>query len=83
MDLTERIDLLLVELTQARAQLDRAGKLLADSRSTITARDARLGGAHEMLSAHHKVNEARRLIDEARAGLEIEKAALSDPRPPN
>ena len=83
MDLAERIDLLLAELTQARAQLDRAGRLLADSRSTITARDARLGGAHEVLSAHHKVDEARRLIDEARADLEIERASLSDPRTPN
>ncbi len=80
MDLVNRIESLLVELGQARAQLDRAESLLSDSRSGITARDARLGGAHELLAAHHKVQEARRLIDEARSDLEIEKATLSDPR---
>jgi hypothetical protein len=83
MDLLERIERLLLELTQARAQLDRAGTLLAESRSGISARDARLGGAHELLSASHKVHEARRLIDEARADLDIERQSLSDPRPPN
>jgi hypothetical protein len=79
MDLVARIEGLLVELGQARAQLDRAESLLAGSRSGITPRDARLGGAHELLAAHHKVQEARRLIDEATADLEIEKASLSDP----
>ena len=47
-DLGARIDELLIELRQARAQLDRAEKLLADGRAGITARDARLGGAHEL-----------------------------------
>jgi hypothetical protein len=83
MDLVGRIEQLLLELAQARAQLDKAGTLLAESRSGISARDARLGGAHEMLSASHKVDEARRLIDEARADLEIERQSLSDRRPPN
>ena len=74
---------MLVELRQARTQLDRAEKLLADGRVGITARDARLGGAHEILRAHHQVQEARRLIEEASGALELEKAALADPRPPN
>jgi DNA-binding transcriptional LysR family regulator len=39
--------------------------------------------AAEVLSAFHKVDEARRLIDEARADLEIEKASLSDHGPAN
>ena len=83
MDLVSRIDELLIELRQARAQLDRAEKMLAHGRAGITARDARLGGAHELLRAHHRVEEARRLIDEASGALEIERAALSDPRPAN
>jgi len=82
MDLASRIEELLVELRQARAQLDRAGGLLADSRAGITARDARLGGAHELLRAHHNVEEARRLIEEATSALEIEQKSLSD-RPDN
>lgn len=83
MDLVARIDALLVDLGQARAQLDRADTLLADSRSGLAPRDAKLGGAHELQSARHKIEEARRLIDEARTDLEIEKASLSDRRPPN
>jgi len=83
MNLVGRIEQLLLELGQARAQLDRAGTLLADSRSGLSARDARLGGAHELLSASHKVEEARRLIDEASADLEIERLSLSDRLPPN
>jgi len=82
-DLAARIDALLVELRQARTQLDRAEKLLADGRAVITARDARLGGAHEISSAHHQVQEARRLIDEASGSLELERASLADRRPPN
>jgi len=78
MDLVTRIEALLLDLRQAREQLDRADTMLADSRSGINARDARLGGAHELLSAHHKIEEARRLIDEASSDLEIEKASLSD-----
>jgi hypothetical protein len=83
MDLVSRIDALLIELGQARAQLDRAEKLLADGRAGIAPRDARLGGAHEILRAHHQVQEARRLIAEASEALEMEKAELTDPRPPN
>ena len=83
MDLVTRFEALLIELRQARAQLDRAEGLLASSRAGITARDARLGGAHELQSAHHKIEEARRLVDEARADLEIERASLSDRRPPH
>ena len=82
MDLASRIDELLIELRQARAQLDRAERLLADSRAGITARDARLGGAHELLRAHHQVQEARRLVEEASGALETEKASL-DRRPAN
>ena len=83
MDLVSRIDEMLIELRQARTQLDRAEKLLADGRAGITARDARLGGAHEILRAHHQVQEARRLIEEASGALELERASLADPRPPN
>lgn len=83
MDLASRIDELLIELRQARTQLDRAERLLADGRASITARDARLGGAHEILRAHHQVQEARRLIEEASGALEMEKASLADRRPPN
>lgn len=36
MDLVSRIDELLIELRQARAQLDRAERLLADSRASGT-----------------------------------------------
>jgi hypothetical protein len=82
-DLASRIDELLIELGQARTQLDRAEKLLAGGRASITARDARLGGAHELLRAHHQVQEARRLIEEASGALEIERASLADHRPPN
>jgi hypothetical protein len=82
-DLASRIAALLIELRQARAQLDRAEKLLADGRAGITARDARLGGAHELLRAHHQVQEARRLIEEASGALESEQAALTDRRPAN
>jgi hypothetical protein len=82
-DLASQIDELLIELRQASTQLDRAEKMLADGRAGITARDARLGGAHELLRAHHRVQEARRLIEEASGALEIERAALSDRRPPN
>jgi hypothetical protein len=80
-DLVSRIDGLLIELHQARAQLDRAEKLLADGRDSITARDARLGGAHELLRAHHQVQEARRLVEEASGALEIERVSLADRRP--
>lgn len=83
MDLVSRIEELLVELRQARAQLDRAESLLADSRSSITARDARLGGAHALLGAHHKVGEARRLVEGASEALEMEKVSLADRRPAN
>ena len=83
MDLASRIDEMLIELRQARTQLDRAEKLLADSRSGISARDARLGGAHELLRAHHRVEEARRLVGEASDALEIERASLADRRPAN
>jgi len=82
-DLVSRIDALLIELRQARAQLDRAEKLLADGRASITPRDARLGGAHELLHAHHQVEEARRLVEEAAGALEFEKASLADRRPAN
>jgi hypothetical protein len=82
-DLPARIDEMLVELEQARAQLDRAEKLLADGRAAITARDARLGGAHELLRAHHQVQEARRLVEEASGALAAEKASLADRRPAN
>jgi hypothetical protein len=82
-DLVSRIDELLIELRQARARLDHAEKLLADGRAGITARDARLGGAHELLRAHHEVEEARRLVEEASGALEIEKASLADRRPAN
>ena len=77
------MDALLIELRQARAQLDRAEKMLAEGRAVITARDARLGGAHEILRAHHRVQEARRRIEEASGALEMEKAALADRRPAN
>lgn len=83
MDIVSRIDELLIELRQARAQLDRAERLLADSRASITARAARLGGAHGFLSALHQVEEARRLLEEASGALEIEKATLADCRPAN
>lgn len=83
MDLPSRIDRLLVELGQARDQLDRAEKLLAEGRASITPRDARLGGAHELLNAHHRVEEARRLVQQASEALEMEKAALADRRPAN
>jgi hypothetical protein len=82
-DLVSRIDELLIELGQARRQLDRAETLLDDGRAGITARDARLGGAHALLRAHHQVQEARRLVDEASGALEIEKASVADRRPPN
>jgi hypothetical protein len=82
-DLVSRIDQLLIELRQARAQLDRAEKLLADGRASITPRDARLGGAHELQNAHHRVEEARRLVEEASGALEIEKASLADRGPAN
>lgn len=83
MDLTSRIDALLIELRQARTQLDSAEKLLADGRAGITARDARLGGAHVILRAHHQVQEARRLVEEASGALETERASLADRRPAN
>ena len=76
MDLASRIDEMLIELRKARGQLDRAERLLADGRAGITARDARLGGAHELLRAHHQVQEARRLVEEASGALEMEKASL-------
>jgi hypothetical protein len=82
-DLVSRIEEMLVELRQARTQLDRAEKLLGGGRAGISARDARLGGAHEIQRAHHQVQEARRLIEEASGALELEKASLVDPRPPN
>jgi hypothetical protein len=82
-DLVSRMEALLIELRQARAQLDRAEKLLADSRTSISPRDARLGGAHELLRAHHQVEEARRLVEDASRALEIEKAALTNHRPAN
>ena len=78
MDLVSRMEELLIELRQARAQLDRAEILLADRRSHITAREARLGGAHELLHAQHEVEEARRRVKEAAAALEIEKESLRD-----
>jgi hypothetical protein len=83
MDLASRIDVLLIDLREAREKLDRAEKSLADGRASITARDARLGGAHELLRAHHRVQEARRLVDEASGALEIEKVSLADRRPAN
>jgi hypothetical protein len=82
-DLCTRIEALLIELRQARADLDRAETLLAEARSTITARDARLGGAHELLRAQQRVEEARRLVTAASGALEMEKASLADRRPPN
>lgn len=83
MDLVSRIEELLIELRQARAKLDRAERLLAESRGTITARDARLGGAHVLLRAHHEVHEARRLVEEASGALETERASLAAGRPAN
>ena len=83
MDLASRIQEMLIELEKARGQLDRAERLLAEGRASITARDARLGGAHELLRAHHQVQEARRLVQEASGALEIERASLADRRPPN
>ena len=80
MDMAARIEEMLVELQDARARLERAEKLLADGRAAVSARDLRLGGAHELARAQHDVGEARRLVNEASAALENERDAL--PAPP-
>ncbi len=80
MDLASRMDAMLLELRAAEARLTRAERMLAEGRASITARDARLGGAHELAQAQHDVEEARRLVDEASSALAQERAALS-PRP--
>jgi hypothetical protein len=79
MDLASRIDAMIVELHDAEARLERAERLLAEGRAAVTARDLRLGGAHELARAQHDVEEARRKVDEASAALALERAALSPP----
>ena len=76
MDLASRIDAMIVELHEAQARLVRAEQQLADGRSAVSARDLRLGGAHELARAQHDVEEARRLVDQASAALAAERAAL-------
>lgn len=80
MDLTARIEEMLIELQDAQDRLARAEELLAAGRASVSARDLRLGGAHELARAQHDVAEARRLVTEAAAALEHERAAL--PAPP-
>jgi hypothetical protein len=80
MDLGARIEAMLLELDQARDRLAKVERLLADGRASITARDARLGGAHQLAQAQHAVDEARRLVTEASDALQVEMAALP-PRP--
>jgi len=82
MDLASRIEELLVELRQARAVMPARLSASRPPARSSWARDARLGGAHELLRAHHNVEEARRLIEEATSALEIEQKSLSD-RPDN
>ena len=79
MDLVSRMDAMLVELRAAEARLAGAERLLEEGRASITAREARLGGAHELAQAQHDVEEARRMVDEACAALAHERAALSSP----
>jgi hypothetical protein len=76
MDLDARIEQMLLELGDARRQLERAERMLADGRASITARDARLGGAHELAHAQHEVEVARRRVEQASQALETERAAL-------
>ena len=76
MDLAARIDEMLIELHDAEARLERAEQLLADGRAAVSARDLRLGGAHELARAQHDVGEARKRVTEATAALEHERAAL-------
>ena len=80
MDLAARIERMLVELQDAEARLERAEQLLADGRAAVSARDLRLGGAHELARAQHDVIEARRLVTEATAALAHERDALPGPR---
>ena len=80
MDLSSRIDAMIVELHEAEARLETAERMLAEGRAAVSARDLRLGGAHELARAQHDVEEARRLVDEATAALAAERAALAHPR---
>jgi hypothetical protein len=79
MDLASRIDAMIVELHDAEVRLERAERMLEQGRAAVTARDLRLGGAHELARAQHDVEEARRLVDEATAKLAVERAALVRP----
>ena len=80
MDLDARIEQMLLELEQAGERLATVERLLADGRASITARDARLGGAHELGHAQHAVDQARKLLGEASEALRAERDALP-PRP--
>ena len=79
MDLASRMDAMLLELRAAEARLAGAERLLVEGRANIGAREARLGGAHELAQAQHEVEEARRMVDEASTALAHERAALSSP----